>query len=444
MYSSSFILGALPPQTLGVSLAAAFVAAAAAFALGRAGRGKLKADSEELANRVRRAETTADESTRAMAKLRQEHGTVSRLAMNLPSVIRDMNRDDLETSEVPRLIQQLATSIFQPGKLLLYWVRARPGGDWKNRELRLVKHSGLDNVPDGLKSIPMGDGKLGWVAQHELDMLPEDWTKLQRTERVDVRDNDPSFRAEIIGPLVHHTKERQHVLGVLAIGDLGARPRDAKHMFQMVTNIASLALVSSHNMKKLRSMANHDGLTELLNKSSFLTDFGPKSLLSCERDAKRFSLFLFDIDHFKNYNDTNGHPAGDELLKGMARLIKANLRPGDMASRYGGEEFVIGMPDTDPATALEQAEKIRQAVAATAFAHSERQPLGHISVSGGVATFPQDGSSVAELLQHADEALYQCKEAGRNNVRAWRGVEIGGNYDVKVDTALIDSQGHLR
>ena len=274
----------------------------------------------------------------------------------------------------------------------------------------------MTDVPESLQSIKMGDGKLGWVAQHELDMLPEDWAKLQRTERVDIKDNDPGFRPEIIGPLVHHTKERQHVLGVLALADVGARPRDAKHMFQMITNIGSLALVSSHNMKKLRSMANHDGLTELYNKSSFLTDMGPKALLNCERDARPFSLFLFDIDHFKNYNDTNGHPAGDELLKGMARLIKASIRQGDIASRYGGEEFVVAMPDTDPVTALDQAEKIRQAVMNTAFAHGERQPLGHISISGGVATFPQDGSSVAELLQHAGRGALQV-QGGRPKQR---------------------------
>jgi hypothetical protein len=281
-----------------------------------------------------------------MTRLRQEHGTVAQLAMSLPSVVRDMNRNDLDVGEVPRLIVQLANAIFQPGKLLLYWVPGRRAGDGRPRELRLVEHRGFDKVPEALRTIPMGTGKLGWVAQHELDMGLEDWDKLRRAERVEVPDNDPGFKAEIIGPLVRYTQDRQQVLGVLAVADLGARPREPKLMLQMVTNFGSMALVSSQNMKKLRSMANHDGLTELLNKRSFLSDLGPRSLLECERDAKRFSVFIFDIDHFKNYNDTNGHPAGDELLKQMARLIRANLRPGDIASRYGGEEFVVGMPDT--------------------------------------------------------------------------------------------------
>jgi diguanylate cyclase (GGDEF)-like protein len=429
----------LTTQPLGVSLVAGAAAFAVGLVVGRAGRGRMRADVESLEGQLRHAEDAAAENGRAMAKLRHDHGTVASLALNLPHVVRDMNRNDLDPAEVPRLILQLANAIFQPGQVLLYWVRSRPGADWKTRELRLAAQRGFDSVPASLRSIAMGHGKLGWVAQHELDMLPEDWTTLSRTERVDVPDNDPSFTAEIIGPLVQHATDRPQVLGVLALGKLGMRPRDPKLMLQMVTNIGSLAMVSSQYKKKLQSMANHDGLTEMLNKRSFLSDFAPKALLACERDAKRFSLFIFDIDHFKNYNDTNGHPAGDELLRGMGRLIKSNLRPGDFACRYGGEEFVIAMPDTDAEAALAQAEKVRQAVAVTAFAHGERQPLGHVSISGGVTTFPRDGASVAELVQHADEALYESKKGGRNQIRAYRGVEIGGGNGVEVDRALIDA-----
>jgi diguanylate cyclase (GGDEF)-like protein len=426
-------------EWIGVGLILVAVAWLIGLVWGRAGRGRLQAEILHLGGQLRRAEATAEEHGRTMAKIRREHGTVANLALCLPHVVRDMNRNDLDTTEVPRLILQLANSIFQPGQVLLYWMSSKPGADWKQRELKLVEHRGFDEVPEALKIIPMGKGKIGWVAQHVLDMLPGDWDKLSRTERVDVADNDGALRAEIIGPLIHHSKERQQVLGVLAIGKLGTKPQDPKLMFQMVTNIGSLALVSGANMNKLRSMANHDGLTTLLNKRSFLSDFAPKALLSCERDAKPYSIFIFDLDHFKNYNDTNGHPAGDELLRGMARLIKANLRPGDLACRYGGEEFVVSMPDTDPSAALEQAEKMRRAVEATPFPDSDKQPLGFVSVSGGVASFPKHGSSVAELVQHADEVLYESKKGGRNRVALYRGVEIGDTRDFAVDSTLIDT-----
>ncbi len=435
-------------EWLGVTLLLAAIAWLIGLVLGRAGGGKLQAENLNLGTQLRRAEATAKEHRSAMAKMRKEHGTVANLALCLPHVVRDMNRNDLDTSEVPRLILQLANAIFQPEQVLLYWVRAKPGADWKHRELQLVEQRGFESVPQRLRSIPMGEGKLGWVAQHELDMLGEDWDKISRNERVDVPDNDSSFKAEIIGPLVQHSKERQKVLGVLAIGKLGTMPQDPKLMFQMVTNIGSLALVSGNSMKKLRSMANHDGLTGLLNKRSFLSDVGPKALLRCEREAQKFSLFIFDIDHFKNYNDTNGHPAGDELLRAMARLIKSNLRASDTACRYGGEEFVVAMPDTDRDAALDQAERIRRAAAESQFAHAEKQPLGHVSISGGVASFPKDGSSVTELLQHADKVLYESKKGGRNRVAVYRGVEIGDVRDVdltRIDTPpplLVGDEAH--
>jgi diguanylate cyclase (GGDEF)-like protein len=158
-------------------------------------------------------------------------------------------------------------------------------------------------------------------------------------------------------------------------------------------------------------------------------------LVTCEKEAQPLSVFIFDIDHFKNYNDTNGHPAGDELLRSIGRLIKHSLRPGDVACRYGGEEFIIAMTETDREAGYEQAEKVRKTIAATRLQHGEKQPLGMISISGGVASFPKDGTSVSELIQLADEALYQSKKGGRNRVTLYKGVEIGDFSEAVVPPA---------
>jgi diguanylate cyclase (GGDEF)-like protein len=202
-----------------------------------------------------------------------------------------------------------------------------------------------------------------------------------------------------------------------------------------VTNFASLAIVSTSNMNRLRDAAHHDGLTSLMNKRWFLEDVARNLLVSCERGAKPFSVFIFDIDHFKNFNDTNGHPAGDTLLRGMGALIRRHLRPGDVACRYGGEEFVIAMPNTDRSTAREVADGLRAAIEVEPFEHRESQPAGTISVSGGVAQFPTDGATVAELIQCADQALYRAKKGGRNRILAYKCVEIGdaGDYPPLLD-----------
>jgi diguanylate cyclase (GGDEF)-like protein len=255
-------------------------------------------------------------------------------------------------------------------------------------------------------------------------MLAEDWLNLTRTEGRSMEDNHPSLRLDMIAPLVQHKGMKEHTLGVLCVGRPSVRPRDEKLMLQVVTNLGALALMNTRNVGKLAEQAHHDGLTALLNKNQFMFELG-KLIYHAERAAQKVSVFIFDIDHFKAYNDANGHPAGDELLKSLARLIKDNLRPGDMASRYGGEEFVVAMPETDGATAMQIAERIRQAIATHRFPHGESQPGGRLTISGGVASFPVDGSNGTELIGHADQALYRAKASGRNRVKRHRGVEIG-------------------
>jgi diguanylate cyclase (GGDEF)-like protein len=128
------------------------------------------------------------------------------------------------------------------------------------------------------------------------------------------------------------------------------------------------------------------------------------------------SVFLFDIDNFKNYNDSNGHLAGDKLLQELAGLVNDAVRKDDIFGRFGGEEFLLIMPHTNAYQALQAAEKIRGRLASHRFAFAERQPLKLVSISGGVAEYPLHGLDAAGLLHAADEALYDAKRSGRNRV----------------------------
>ncbi|TDI87362.1 MAG: diguanylate cyclase [Caldithrix sp.] len=167
--------------------------------------------------------------------------------------------------------------------------------------------------------------------------------------------------------------------------------------------------------EELRQLAITDGLTGLYNYRYFKEQL-EQELNRARRHELNVSLTMIDIDHFKHYNDTNGHPAGDKVLKTIGALLKDNIRNIDMAIRYGGEEFALVLVETNKDAAKIVAEKIRKLVEKSAFKFEKRQPLKKITISSGVATFPGDAADFDSLVNTADQRLYLAKQAGRNTV----------------------------
>lgn len=170
-------------------------------------------------------------------------------------------------------------------------------------------------------------------------------------------------------------------------------------------------LVANYN--KVLERAIRDGLTGLYNYSYFWEQLNLE-INRAQRYKRQVSLIMLDVDHFKIYNDNNGHPAGDDVLRELARILLSNTRKSDLVARYGGEEFVIMLPETGKEGARAVAAKINAAVAGHAFKYQETQPGSNLTVSLGVATFPGDASSPGELVDKADQALYRAKMSGRN------------------------------
>lgn len=163
----------------------------------------------------------------------------------------------------------------------------------------------------------------------------------------------------------------------------------------------------------LSVQATVDGLTGLANHRTLQQTLADMCRPSGARKPKVFSLLMLDADHFKIYNDTHGHRAGDAALREIAKLISTDLRQGDLAARYGGEEFAVILKDTGRDSALSIAERIRRRVA------EAQLEKGSLTISLGIAEFPADGSTSAELIEHADRALYHAKVTGRNRVVVW-------------------------
>jgi diguanylate cyclase (GGDEF)-like protein len=166
---------------------------------------------------------------------------------------------------------------------------------------------------------------------------------------------------------------------------------------------------------KVVQSAIRDSMTGLYNVRYFKERF-VQEIQAASRVSLPMSLLFFDVDHFKKYNDTHGHPAGDVVLKKFAELLKKSFRGTDIPARYGGEEFVVAMPHTSFVDALEKAEKFRALVEKEAFPNEHTQPLGRITVSIGVAEFPSHGGDMDTIIKAADEALYEAKKKSRNVV----------------------------
>ncbi len=165
--------------------------------------------------------------------------------------------------------------------------------------------------------------------------------------------------------------------------------------------------------KEFREMAIRDGLTGLFNHryaKERLDEEFDRSL----RFGRELAVLFMDLDHFKFFNDTHGHQAGDEILQILAGLMMKNVRESDTLARWGGEEFIVIAPETNEEEGGVLAEKIRKAVAEHAFPHADKQPLGMVSLSIGMSSRSEQTENAEKLLRFADDAVYAAKDSGRN------------------------------
>ncbi len=183
---------------------------------------------------------------------------------------------------------------------------------------------------------------------------------------------------------------------------------------QLEKTFNAMAENLAKDKKILEELSTHDGLTGLSNYRAFhrrLTEEVQRSL----RYEHPFSLLILDVDSFKLVNDTYGHLAGDEALRGLAQAIRGEVRPVDEVARYGGEEFAILLPETPAAGAIAMAERLRHVVAAQPIGIGSGRKL-NLTVSIGLATYPDDADAEGPLIAAADQALYAAKNGGRNRV----------------------------
>jgi diguanylate cyclase (GGDEF)-like protein len=186
-----------------------------------------------------------------------------------------------------------------------------------------------------------------------------------------------------------------------------------------LANQAAMAIQNANLYHKTQTMAITDGLTGLHNQR-FFEEMLNTIYNSSRRTQMPLSMLVIDIDYFKNYNDHNGHLAGNEVLIKLAQILKQSVRKEDLTFRFGGEEFIILLSGTKKVDAAMIAEKIREKIEDTEFDFEQFQPFGQITVSIGISSFPEDTDRPRALFEAADLALYAAKRNGRNQIAEYK------------------------
>ena len=350
---------------------------------------------------------TFRESQRIKARLELENQTFSEFFQLLTNFTRELD-GNMDISLLPRRLLDIIDKIFLPSQILIFITDP-------NLTDRLILKESKSGAKDALapREVLFGEGKIGWVAQSRTTMDQEDFVREMRTGGANL--DAPGhfrFKVDLCAPMLENN---QSVQGVISVGGITRHPKFEKRLLSMIADLGAMSLMNRRLMEGQRRKANSDGLTGLITKR-YLQELLGEEIHKAEVEIKPVSLFIFDLDHFKKLNDTHGHLTGDLVLKETAEVIRKTVREGDIAARWGGEEFLVVLPSTPKEGAWVAAEKLRQALARHVFHDEAGDPIATVTLSGGVATFPGDGRTQSELVGAADEALYGAKRSGRNKV----------------------------
>ena len=319
----------------------------------------------------------------------------------------------LDVDSILQTIMEKMAEYFRPDTWSLLMV------DEEHNELYFAIAVG--DAAEALKDVRLkvGEGIAGWVAKNgEQLIVPDVYTDPRFAKRID-EVTQWETRSIICMPL----NSKHRVLGVIQLVNVDMKGFSDQEIFFLhaLCDYAAIAIENSRAVEKIQELTITDDCTGLYNARHLYKTLETEVYRS-SRFGYEFSVLFIDLDHFKQVNDTHGHLIGSKLLAEIGYLIKAQLRLIDYAFRYGGDEFVVLLPQTGKDQALYVAKRLRDALRVTNFCKEEGLNL-NVRASMGLATYPHDAKSPHDVIRQADEMMYLVKNTSRDNIGiAQRGV----------------------
>lgn len=343
--------------------------------------------------------------------------TVSRMVNIINHHLRRMRTlNDVASSlsssiEISEVFEMMSTAIQSALQADTYYI-----GMKQNDEIRLeLLYDGGEFFPP--THVPIHDSLSGYVVRNNRSILLQHGAADAKKIGVELKTVGKARLSQSwMGAPMEHDGEAFGVVAVASYTDSAFTQRDLE-LLENIAQQASMAIDNARHHSQVEQQSRLDSLTGTLNHYTFLSELG--GLLQTARSLRQpVSIIMLDIDHFKQYNDQFGHLVGDRVLTSLAQCILSNIKSTDLVGRWGGEEFIIALPNAHGSQANAVAHRLRNSLRAIQVLDRSGQPVAPPTISQGISVFPEETQEMYALIDLADKRLYHAKENGRDQVAA--------------------------